>query len=111
MDDADTFAKHMEEVLVQMQASATLAQAKQAHHALGTPAPPYRPGDLVWLDARNIRTQRPSKKLDHKNLGPFEVIAAVGRRSFKLKLLTGMKIFDTFHTSLLRPAANDLLPG
>ena len=111
MDDADTFAKHMEEVLVQMQASATLAQAKQAHHAPGTPAPPYRPGDLVWLDARNIRTQRPSKKLDHKNLGPFEVIAAVGRRSFKLKLPTGMKVFDTFHTSLLRPAANDPLPG
>jgi transposase InsO family protein/predicted aspartyl protease len=111
MDDADTFAKHMEEVLTQMRAAASLAQAKQAHHAPGTPAVAYKSGDLVWLDARNIRTQRPSKKLDHKNLGPFEVIAPIGRRSYKLRLPPSMKVFDTFHTSLLTPAANDPRPG
>ncbi|KAM0691543.1 hypothetical protein Q7P36_007742 [Cladosporium allicinum] len=98
MDDTDTFAKHMEDVLTEMQAAASLANTKQTHYVLGAPA-------------LNIRTLRPSKKLDHKNEGPFEVIAPVGRRSYKLKLLPLMKIFNTFHTSLLRPIANDLLPG
>ena len=25
----------------------------------------YQPGDLVWLEGTNIKTQRPAKKLDH----------------------------------------------
>jgi hypothetical protein len=28
------------------------------------PAFVYKPGDMVWLDLRNIRTSRISKKLD-----------------------------------------------
>lgn len=35
------------------------------------PSPTYRIGDRVWLSARTIRTERPSKKLDWKNLGPL----------------------------------------
>ena len=31
-------------------------------------------GDKVWLSSLNISTQRPSKKLDWKRLGPFTVI-------------------------------------
>jgi hypothetical protein len=29
-------------------------------------SPNYQPGDLVWLDARNWKTHRPSQKLDNK---------------------------------------------
>ena len=29
--------------------------------------PAYRVGDLVMLSRRNIKTRRPTKKLDHKN--------------------------------------------
>ena len=38
------------------------------------------------------------------------MIVPIRRRSYKLKLPSLIKIFDTFHTSLLRPIANDLLP-
>jgi len=33
----------------------------------------YQVGDLVILSGRNIKTRYPSKKLDHKNHGPFQI--------------------------------------
>jgi len=38
-----------------------------------TKPPKYQIGDLVMLNGRNIKTRRPSWKLDHKNHGPFQV--------------------------------------
>ena len=35
--------------------------------------PAYQVGDLVMLSGRNIKTRHPSKKLDHKNHGPFQI--------------------------------------
>jgi len=35
--------------------------------------PAYQVGDLVMLNGRNIKTRRPSKKLDHKNHFPFQI--------------------------------------
>ena len=29
-----------------------------------------KPGDLLWLNLKNLKTLRPSKKLDYKNAGP-----------------------------------------
>jgi hypothetical protein len=43
-------------------------------------------GDMVWLDGRNIKTLRPSKKLDAKKLGPFEIQKKIGSSSYQLKL-------------------------
>lgn len=33
----------------------------------------FQPGDLVFLDSRNINTRRPSRKLEHKKLDPFPI--------------------------------------
>ena len=38
----------------------------------------YKVGNSVWLSTKNIRTERPSKKLDHKIVGPFKIKALVG---------------------------------
>jgi hypothetical protein len=32
--------------------------------------PKFRVGDRVMIDAWNFKTKRPSKKLDHKKIGP-----------------------------------------
>jgi hypothetical protein len=33
----------------------------------------YEPGDRVYLNSTDISTTRPSRKLSHRFLGPFEV--------------------------------------
>jgi len=43
-----------------------------------SPAPVFKPGDRVYLDASDIRTIRPSLKLSHCRLGPFEIERQVG---------------------------------
>ena len=50
------------------------------------PAPVFRLGDRVWLDARNIKIRRPTKKLDHRRLGPYEVMEMVGPNAVRLRL-------------------------
>ena len=60
----------------------------------------YKVGDKVWLSTKNIKTERPLKKLDHKMVGPFKIKALV-RSLCRLELPTSMKIHDVFHPSLL----------
>ena len=48
-------------------------------------APKYQPGDKVYLDASDIQTTRPSKKLFHKCLGPFPIEQQVGSNAYRLK--------------------------
>ncbi|KAF7763757.1 hypothetical protein Agabi119p4_8294 [Agaricus bisporus var. burnettii] len=62
---------------------------------------PFAEGDKVWLEATNIHSNRPTRKLDHKRYGPFDVLKQVGDRSYKLKLPDSWTIHDVFHTSLL----------
>jgi len=61
----------------------------------------YRVGDKVWLLSPYIRTQRPSKKLDWKRLGPYPVLERIGTQAYRLKLPPSMKIHPVFHVSLL----------
>jgi len=63
--------------------------------------PAYQVGDLVMLSGRNIKTRRPSKKLDHKNHGPFQIEKIVSPLAVRLKLPWKWKIHNVFHVSLL----------
>lgn len=69
-----------------------------------TPSPDYKPGDLVYLDATHLRSDRPSKRLDDRRFGPFKVIEKVGTRAFRLILPPSWsRIHPVFHTALLHP--------
>ena len=58
--------------------------------------------DIVWLNAFNISTSRPSKKLDWKRLGPYKVLKHVGLQAYKLALPPTMHhLHDVFHVPLL----------
>ena len=70
--------------------------------------PILKEGDKVFLIRRNIKTKRPSLKLDHVKLGPFQVEKALGRVTYKLKLPRGRKIHPVFHISMLEPAPQQI---
>lgn len=72
------------------------------HHGEG---PDLKKGEKVFLLSRNIRTKRPSKKLDHQKIGPFIIERKTGPVNYKLRLPESMrKIHPVFHVSLLEPA-------
>lgn len=58
----------------------------------------------VLLRASNIRTRRPSRKLDARYLGPFRIIERIGPLAYRLDLPKSMVyIHPVFHVSLLEP--------
>ena len=73
--------------------------------------PPFKIGDQVWLLRRNVKTNRPSGKLDFKRLGPFTIIKEVNPVAFRLNLPPSLKIHDVFHVSLLEPYFPNSIPG
>ena len=47
-------------------------------------APTYKVGDKVWLNAQNITTTQPKKKLDHKWLGSYTVHKVISQNAYGL---------------------------
>ena len=108
---ARSIAAEMEEVWKFVREEMAQSQEKQAGAAdRHRKDVEYKVGDEVWLLTKNIKTERPSKKLDHKMVGPYRIKRLV-RSSYQLDLPTSMKIHDVFHPSLLRKASADPLPG
>jgi len=66
-------------------------------------APAYQVGDLIMLNRRNIQTRRPSRKMDHKNHGSFQIKKLVSPLTTRLTLRRKWKIHNVFHVSLLEP--------
>jgi len=99
-----------EELRAEMK-EAQMAQTEQANRARH-PDPIMEPGDRVWLKRKNIRTTRPSNKLDHKKIGPYTILEKVGSCAYKLDLPASVKLHPVFHISLLEPTAStEPIPG
>ena len=89
--------------------SAQVNQAK--YHNAKHKAVTFSVGDKVWLKTTNFKTQRPSKKLDAKRVGPFKVERKINDQAYRLSLPASMKIWPTFHVSLLDPYKANTIPG
>jgi len=88
------------------------AQLRYQENADGhrLPVPNYQVGDLVWLDARNWKTRRPSAKLDHGRHGPFKIARKISSHTYRLELHESIQEHPLFYVSLLEPATQDPLP-
>jgi hypothetical protein len=66
---------------------------------------------MVWIDGRFWCTERPSRKLENKHHGPYQVIQAIGTHAYELNLPDTIRKYRVFPVSLLHLAANGPLPG
>ena len=93
--------------MVEKKARKTLEQTREAmkkyYDERATPQPDIDIGDLVMLNAKNIRTKCPIKKLSPRLYGTFKVLEKQGNRAFKLDISPRWKIYPVFHVSLLEP--------
>jgi hypothetical protein len=74
--------------------------------------PDLKEGDKVWLDAKNVTTTAPSKKLADKRLGPFKISKKLSPLTFELEMPTKYgRIHNVFHINLLHPYKEDKIEG
>ena len=66
--------------------------------------PTFERGDKVYLLRKNIKTKRPSDKLDFKKIGPFKVEEVISVTNYRLSLPSNIRIHPVFYISLLEPA-------
>jgi hypothetical protein len=92
VESVNEFAERMRSTLDE--AKSALAKSKddmaRYYNQRRTPAPDFQPGDKVYLDAADITTARPSRKLSHKHLGPFPIERKVGNNAYRLRLPSAM---------------------
>ena len=63
---------------------------------------PFKKGDLIWLDTRNIKmTNNP--KIRPQREGPFVISKVLGPLTYWLELPPTWQIHNVFHAILLRP--------
>jgi hypothetical protein len=64
------------------------------------------------LSSKNLRTTRPSRKLDWKSVGPFPIVEVISSHAYRLQLPSSMaQVHPVFHPVLLRAVPKDPLPG
>ena len=60
--------------------------------------------DKIYLLTKNLKINRPSRKLDHVKIGPFFIKKVKERNNYELELSKNAKVHPVFHISLLKPA-------
>jgi len=103
--EPDAYRQPREFQALAQQAQMDVTQLKTLHEQLANDIKFLKEGDRVYLLRKNIKTQRPSSKLDHVKLGPFKIRKQISSVNYELDLPTGMQIHPVFHVSLLEPAS------
>ena len=65
---------------------------------------------MVYLIRKNIKTKRPSDKLDYKKLGLFRVEERIADINYRLRLPQKIRIYPVFYISILEPFYGEKAP-
>ena len=89
-----------------------VADMKKYYDRKARPEKEYKKGDQVLLEGTNIRSDRPSKKLDDKRFGPFKILEKVRKSAYKLGLDPKWQgVHPVFHESILHPYTTPSFPS
>ena len=114
LESVNEFTDRMRNTLEEAKAALTKSKDDMAryYNQKRSTAPKYNPGDKVYLDASDIQTTRPSRKLSHKCLGPFLIERQVGNNVYRLRLPASMsRLHPVFNVVKLTLAKDDPIPG
>ena len=114
LETANEFTERMRTAIDEAKSTIHKAQndMKRYYDRRRTPAPVFKPGDKVFLDASDIRTTCPSQKLSHRQLGPFVVERQIRPMAYCLRLPHWMKqLHPVFNIVKLTPAPDDPIAG
>jgi hypothetical protein len=114
LEAVNDFKTRMAESLDEARSALVKAQdeMKRYYDRGRQPTPIFKAGDRVYLDASDIRTTRPSQKLSHRRLGPYEVLRPVGSHAYRLKLPRAMqRLHPVFPVVKLTHAQEDPIVG
>ena len=112
-ESADSFVQKLQSARKEAEAALhkaadDMARYYDQHRETGVS---YNVGDKVWLDGKDIQTDRPSRKLADKGYGPFKITKVISPNAYKLSLPASMKVHPVFHTVKLRPYHPDSIEG
>lgn len=101
---AHQFAQKMQQCVREAQRAIRVAQDRQKKFAdLRRQPLEFSVGDLVLLRTKNLKFPgRASDKFRPKWVGPFKILARVGKVAYKLQLAPKMRIHPVFHVNLLK---------
>jgi transposase InsO family protein len=111
--EADQVQAVMQQVHEHLQIEMRRSQAVQEEGANRerVPAPNIQFTFKVWLDARKVRTIRPTRKQDLKRLVPFQVTKQNSPYAYELELPESIRIHRVQPVSHLDPVVEDPLEG
>ena len=113
-ESVNEFTDRMKSALEEAKASLVKAKDDMAKYydRKRLPTPVFKPGDKVYLDASDIRTTQPSRKLAHRRLGPYVVEKQVSKLAYRLKLPPSMsRLHPVFNVVKLTPVPADPIVG
>ena len=114
LETVNEFMERMRTAIEEAKSAIRKAQdnMKKYYDRRRTPAPVFKPGDKVFLDASDIQTMCPSQKLSHRRLGPFVVERRIRPMAYCLRLPHRMKqLYPVFNVVKLTPALDDPITG
>ena len=106
--EANEFVDEMKGVYEETESALkSAAEEMKRHYDSGRRPDEFKVGDKVFISTKDLRTDRPNKKLDYKQVGPFEILKKHGRLSYELKLPRSFKVHPVFPAVKLSKAKDD----
>jgi hypothetical protein len=105
MPHVDKHLQALEKAREEVQAALRMSKDQMRTDHITQHNKPYKfkVGDMVWLQAKNVKVYQQLQKLGPKQLGPFTVTEVLSDLDYRLQLPPALKLYDVFHIDCLSP--------